>query len=168
MKRTKYRVGAAFYMPFAADLTASIEAQLLRVDCIFAIVTVDDIEYAWIDGIDEENPVLIPVHSLEGFNDLGELETYLCDEAHTQLGEELTTLLGMVESELINPTVLVRALAIMHNEQAASAHEAVQLSFEFGLTFARAASLERYAFGLDETIALVHALNDASRTQQVA
>lgn len=154
-----YRVGAAYYIPFASDFTASIEAQLLRVDCIFAIIEADGVDHAWIDGIDEQDPVLVPVHSLEGFQDLGNLEDYLCAEFHTQLGEELQVLLAMVASEELSATVLVRALAILHNEQAATAMDAVQMSFQFGLAFLRAASLERYTFGLEETARLVDELN---------
>lgn len=155
MNPTQYRIGSAYYMPFAADLTASIEAQLLRVDTIFAVIDADGIDHAWIDGIDEEDPVLIPVRSLEGYREIGDFETYLCEEFHTQLGAELPALLELAVSEALSATVLVRALAILHNEQAATAVEAVQMSFQFGLAFLRAASLERYSYGLEQVDALV-------------
>lgn len=151
MSPVTQRVGAAFYMPFASDFTASIEAQMLRVDCIFAIMSDDDVDYAWIDGIDEQDPVLIPVRSLEGFQDLGDLEEYLCEEFHGELGEALQDLLTLAAAEELSSTTLVRALAIMHRDQASTAAEAIQLSFQWGFALLQAASLERYSFGLEKT-----------------
>ena len=44
--------------------------------------------------------------------------------------------------------MLVRALAIMHNDGTIGATDAVQQSFEWGFTLLRAGVLDRHTFGL--------------------
>jgi hypothetical protein len=146
------RVSAALYSPYASDFTLPIEQQLLQVDCIFSVINVDGADLGWIDGIDEDDPILVPVRSMEGHSDLGTVEDYLSEEFHTAIGVELNTLLRIAREEQLTATVLVRALAIMHNEPSIGAAEAVQQSFEWGFTLLRAGVLDRHTFGLSEML----------------
>lgn len=146
------RVGCALYAPYANDFTLTIEQQLVQVDTIFAVLTVDGVDVGWIDGIDETDPILVPVRSMEGYADLGTVEEYLTQEFHTPLGEHLQDLFRLAEAHALSATVLVRALAIMHLESSFDAQQAVDRSFEWGLTLLRAGILERHTFGLADML----------------
>ncbi|TAL65697.1 MAG: hypothetical protein EPN79_10985 [Burkholderiaceae bacterium] len=145
---SSYRVACALYSPYAADFTLPIEQQLLQIDCIFAVIDVDGVDYGWIDGIDEDDPILVPVRSMMGYGYLGSLEEYLSEDFHAPLGQVLQDLLLLAQSEQLSATVLVRALAILHLDDAITAADAVQQSFQWGLTLLRAGTLERVTFGV--------------------
>ncbi|OUM00712.1 hypothetical protein [Variovorax sp. JS1663] len=142
------RVASALYSPYASDFTLPIEQQLLQLDCIFSVMNIDGLDLAWIDGIDQDDPILVPVRSMEGYGDLGTIEEYLSEEFHTSIGPELQRLLQIARNEELTPTVLVRALAIMHNDGTIDAAHAVKQSFDWGFTMLRAGVLDRYRFGL--------------------
>lgn len=142
------RVASALYSPYANDLTLPVERRLLQVDCIFAVMSIDGVELGWIDGIDQDDPILVPVRSMEGHSDLGTVEEYLSEEFHTSIGPELQALLRLARHEELTPTVLVRALAIMHNDGTIDAAHAVKQSFDWGFTMLRAGVLDRHTFGL--------------------
>ncbi|CAN7775722.1 hypothetical protein LJR290_007785 [Variovorax sp. LjRoot290] len=150
--RNATRVACALYSPYANDFTLPIEQQLLQVDCIFSVINVDGVDLGWIDGIDQDDPILVPVRSMEGHGDLGTVEEYLCEEFHTSIGPELQTLFRIAREEELTATVLVRALAIMHNDGSIGAADAVQQSFEWGFTLLRAGVLDRYTFGLSDML----------------
>lgn len=147
-QRQPIRIACAMYSPYANDFTLSIEQQLLQVDTIFAVFNVDGVDVGWIDGIDEQDPILVPVRSMEGHGDLGTVEDYLSEEFHAAIGEELTTLFRLAQEESLTPTVLVRALAIMHNDGTIDARTAIQQSFEWGFTLLRDGMLDRFTVGL--------------------
>jgi len=142
------RVASALYSPYASDFTLPIEQQMLQIDCIFSVIHVDGVDLGWIDGIDQDDPILVPVRSMEGHGDLGTVEEYLSEEFHTALGPELQTLFRIAMEEKLTATVLVRALAIMHNDDQIDAQSAVQQSFDWGFTLLRAGTLDRFTFGL--------------------
>ena len=146
------RVACGMYAPYANDFTLAVEQQLLQIDTIFSVFSVDGIEVGWIDGIDQQDPILVPVRSMEGYGDLGTIEEYLSEEFHTQIGDELRELFRIAEDEALTATVLVRALAIMHNEGAFSAQQAVEQSFEWGFTLLRAGVMDRHTFSLAEML----------------
>jgi len=146
------RVASALYSPYANDFTLPIERQLLQVDCIFSVMNIDGVDLGWIDGIDQDDPILVPVRSMEGHSDLGTVEEYLSEEFHTSIGSELQALLRIARQEELTPTVLVRALAIMHNDGTIDAAHAVRQSFEWGFTMLRAGVLDRYTFGLGQML----------------
>lgn len=146
------RVACALYSPYASDFTLPIEHQLLQVDCIFSVINVDGVDLGWIDGIDQDDPILVPVRSMEGHSDLGTVEQYLSEEFHSGIGPELQTLFRIAREEQLTATVLVRALAIMHNDGTIGATDAVQQSFDWGFTLLRAGVLDRYTFGLSEML----------------
>ena len=150
--RNATRVASALYSPYANDFTLPIEQQLLQVDCIFSVINVDGVDLGWIDGIDQDDPILVPVRSMEGHGDLGTVEEYLSEEYHTAIGPELQTLFNLAREEELTATVLVRALAIMHNDDTIGAADAVQQSFEWGFTLLRAGVLDRHTFGLSEML----------------
>jgi hypothetical protein len=150
--RSATRVASALYSPYANDFTLPIEQQLLQVDCIFSVINVDGVDLGWIDGIDQDDPILVPVRSMEGHRDLGTVEDYLSEEYHTAIGPELQSLFALAREEELTATVLVRALAIMHNDGTISAADAVQQSFEWGFTLLRAGVLDRHTFGLSEML----------------
>ena len=147
-QRSPIRVASALYSPYAGDFTLPIERQLLQVDCIFSVMNIDGVDLGWIDGIDQADPILVPVRSMEGLRDLGTVEEYLSEEYHTSIGPELQTLLRIAGQEELTPTVLVRALAIMHNDGTIDAAHAVKQSFDWGFTMLRAEVLGRHRFGL--------------------
>ncbi|CAN7361313.1 hypothetical protein [Variovorax sp. LjRoot178] len=147
-QRSPIRVASALYSPYANDFTLPIERQLLQVDCIFSVMNIDGVDLGWIDGIDQDDPILVPVRSMEGYGDLGSVEEYLSEEYHTSIGTELQTLLRIARDEELTPTVLVRALAIMHNDGTIDAAHAVKQSFDWGFTMLRAGALDRHTFGL--------------------
>ena len=147
-QRSPIRVASALYSPYANDFTLPIERQLLQVDCIFSVMSIDGVDLGWIDGIDQDDPILVPVRSMEGHSDLGTVEEYLSEEFHTSIGSELQALLRIARQEELTPTVLVRALAIMHNDGTIDAAHAVKQSFDWGFTMLRAGVLDRYTFGL--------------------
>lgn len=148
--RQPIRVACGLYSPYANDFTLSIEQQMLQIDTIFAVFNVDGVDVGWIDGIDEQDPILVPVRSMDGHGDLGTVEEYLSEEFHTSIGDELTVLFRLAQEESLSPTVLVRALAIMHNDGSIDAQHAVQQSFEWGFTLLRAGMLDRFTFGLGD------------------
>jgi hypothetical protein len=150
--RPATRVASALYSPYAGDFTLPIEQQLLQVDCIFSVISVDGVDLGWIDGIDQDDPILVPVRSMEGHSDLGTIEEYLSEEFHTSIGPELQALLRIAREEELTPTVLVRALAIMHNDETIDAAHAVKQSFDWGFTMLRAGVLDRYTLGLGEML----------------
>lgn len=143
------RIASALFSPYANDFTQPIERQLLQVDCIFSVMNIDGVDLGWIDGIDQDDPILVPVRSMEGYGDLGTVEEYLSEEFHASIGPELQTLLRIAREEELTPTVLVRALAIMHNDGTIDAGHAVKQSFDWGFTMLRAGVLERHTFGLE-------------------
>lgn len=147
-QRSPIRVASALYSPYANDFTLPIERQLLQVDCIFSVMNIDGVDLGWIDGIDQDDPILVPVRSMEGYGDLGTIEEYLSEEFHASIGAELQALLRIAREEELTPTVLVRALAIMHNDGTIDAAHAVRQSFDWGFTMLRAGVLDRYTFGL--------------------
>lgn len=147
-QRSPIRVASALYSPYASDFTLPIERQLLQLDCIFSVLNIDGVDLGWIDGIDHDDPILVPVRSMEGHRDLGTVEEYLSEEYHTTIGPELQALLRIGGQEELTPTVLVRALAIMHNDGTIDAAHAVKQSFEWGFTMLRAGVLDRHTFGL--------------------
>ena len=142
------RVGCALYAPYANDFTLTVEQQMLQIDTIFSVFTVDGVDVGWIDGIHEEAPILVPVRSMEGYGDLGTMEEYLTQEQHAPLGEHLRDLFRIAEEHSLSATLLLRALAIMHNEPNFDAQQAVDLSIEWGMTMLRAGILDRHTFGL--------------------
>ena len=146
-QRSPIRVASALYSPYASDFTLPIERQVLQVDCIFSVMNIDGVDLGWIDGIDQDDPILVPVHSMEGHRDLGTVEEYLSEEYHTSIGPELQALLRIASQEELTPTVLVRALAIMHLDGTIDAAHAVRQSFDWGFTMLRAGVLDRYAGG---------------------
>ncbi|VTU44961.1 hypothetical protein [Variovorax sp. RA8] len=147
-QRSPIRVASALYSPYASDFTLPIERQLLQVDCIFSVMNIDGVDLGWIDGIDQDDPILVPVRSMEGYGDLGTVEEYLSEEFHTSIGPELQTLLRIALDEELTPTVLVRALAILHNDGTIDAEHAVKQSFDWGFAMLRAGVLDRYRCGL--------------------
>lgn len=151
-QRSPIRVGSALYSPYANDFTLPIERQLLQVDCIFSVINIDGVDLGWIDGIDQDDPILVPVRSMEGYGELGTVEEYLSEEYHTSIGTELQTLLRIARDEELTPTVLVRALAIMHNDGTIDAVHAVRQSFDWGFTMLRAGVLDRYTIGQGEVL----------------
>lgn len=151
-QRSPIRVASALYSPYANDFTLPIERQLLQVDCIFSVMNIDGVDLGWVDGIDQDDPILVPVRSMEGHRDLGTVEEYLSEEFHASIGAELQALLRIAREEELTPTVLVRALAIMHNDGTIDAAHAVKQSFEWGFTMLRAGVLDRHTFGLGELV----------------
>ena len=146
------RVASALYSPYVNDFTLPIEQQLLQVDCIFSVMNIDGVDLGWIDGIDQDDPILVPVRSMEGHSDLGTVEEYLSEEFHTSIGPELQALFRLARQEELTPTVLVRALAIMHNDGTIDAAQAVKQSFDWGLTMLRAGVVERQWLGLRQIL----------------
>lgn len=142
------RIASALYSPYASDFTLPVEQQLLQIDCIFSVMTVDGVALGWIDGIDHDDPILVPVRSMEGHSDLGTVEEYLSEEFHTSIGSELQALLRIAREEELTPTVLVRALAILHNDTTIDAAHAVKQSFDWGFTMLRAGVLDRHTYSL--------------------
>lgn len=142
------RVASALYSPYVNEFTLPVERQLLQVDCIFAVMNIDGVDLGWIDGIDHEYPILVPVRSMEGHSDLGTVEDYLSEEFHTSIGPEIQVLFRLARQEELTPTVLVRALAIMHNDETIDAAHAVKQSFDWGFAMLRAGVLDRYTFEL--------------------
>ena len=146
------RIACGLYSPYANDFTLPLEQQLLQIDTIFAVFSLNGTEVGWIDGVDPRDPILVPVQAIEGYSDLGTLDEYLSEEFHTQIGDELGELLRLSQEEDLSATVLVRALAIMHNESAMGAQEAVEQSLRWGLTLLRAGAMDRYTFSLAEML----------------
>jgi len=74
-------------------------------------VLVDGEEYLWVDGIDFDDPVLLPIRSARGLRYLGELGE-LADQHANQIGE-----LSITEDlSAVSPTVLLRAARCMVEE----------------------------------------------------
>lgn len=94
-------------------------------------VVINSTAYAWIDGVDVENPLLLPIECLHDFQNMGSLRQYLQDDRHIELDAEFDNLLDICMRKKNSATVLVRACEIMHTE-AIPADEAVSIAYQWG------------------------------------
>lgn len=122
-------------------------ADLPCIDIKCQVVVINGVSYAWIDGDDFDNPLLVPVESLVGFQRIGTLRDYLTDEAHIDLGEEFNTLLDIALRERCSATVIVRAVDAMHSEGQGAA-EAIQLARDWAKLLNDLDNAERAAYQL--------------------
>ena len=114
------------YTPFSEGFNPfRIEAQA---------VIVEGEEFLWCDGVDFDDPVLLPMRSARGLRFLGEMNT-LADCYAEQIGQ-----LAMTEDlSLASPTLLLRAARCMAEDGLGSAD-----------AFSSAATLSQMILELDE------------------
>lgn len=105
--------------------------ELVAIDLFCQSVVLDGCAYAWVDGVDYAQPMLIPVHLLEGFERAGTLGQYLRQERHIDLGEAFDDLLGICLSTEISATNMIRACEFMHAD-GMSPQDAIDAAKQWG------------------------------------
>jgi hypothetical protein len=133
------RLCSGIYQPTAAGLPA--------VEVICQAVVLNAVAYVWIDGVDAQNPLLLPVQVLHGFRSRGTLREYLEDEKHIGLGEQFDMLMDLCMERRESATVLVRACEIMHAEGLPADH-AIATAHQWGLVLTELDLAERAAYRL--------------------
>lgn len=132
------RLCKGLYKPTCADLS------VVEVYCQTLIL--GSIAYAWIDGVNLDNPLLLPVQTLHNYKSLGTLHQYLQDERHSALvQEEFVELLDLGMRQQESATVLVRACEVMHAEGFGAA-QALAVSREWGQLLNELDQAERAAY----------------------
>ena len=91
-----------------------LDAEPVQVFC--QAVVVDGDAYAWVDGVNEQDPLLIPVKHLVAYSYAGTLRQYLADPRHAALGDAFDEFLDLVIAKRASATLIVRACEIMHEE----------------------------------------------------
>lgn len=101
-------------------------ASIPPVVVICQLMQLNGTNYVWIDGVSKTEPLLLPSHLLVDHKRLGTLRDYLLDERHFALGEQFVNILELNTEQDATPTVLVRAIEMMHSDgiSAAAALEA--------------------------------------------
>jgi len=89
---------------------------VVAIEVFCQCVVLNDCAYAWIDGIDSERPMLVPIEDLTDFSRQGTLGQYLRDERHMALGEYFDEFLDLCLGNQISPTLMVRACEFMHSD----------------------------------------------------
>lgn len=105
--------------------------EMICVDLLCQSVEIKGRAYAWVDGIDFAEPVLVPVDSLDGVELLGTLGKYLRDEMHLALGARFDQLLDLCLQRDLSATVLVRACEFMHSD-GFDAEQAIEAASQWG------------------------------------
>lgn len=127
------------YKPTCADLPA--------VEVFCQAVVLNSAAYVWIDGVNAENPLLLPVQALHQFRRMGTLRQYLEDERHIELGEEFDRLIDLCMERKESATVLIRACEIMHTEKL-PADQAIVTAHQWGTLLNELDQAERAAYHL--------------------
>lgn len=96
-------------------LTKDPETPPIKIICQTLII--DGRSYAWIDGVDERRPVLLPSEHLNEFKRMGTLYDYLTNDIHESLAESLQEVMQLCTNQSQTPCTLVRAIELMHAEQ---------------------------------------------------
>lgn len=121
--------------------------ELPAVEVFCQAVVLNGAAYVWIDGINHENPLLIPVQSLSKFRRVGTLRSYLEDERHLALEAGFDQLLDICKSREVSATVLIRACEIMH-EEGLPADQAIVTAHQWGELLNELDQAERAAYQL--------------------
>lgn len=106
---------------------------------------IDGSSYAWIDGVNELAPVLLPVHNLASFRRMGTLRQYLQDDRHLGLDTELEVLGVLCAEQKASATLMVRACELMHAE-GLPARDALDVVRQWGELICELDQAERAAF----------------------
>lgn len=143
------RLCAGIYSPTGANIPP--------IEVICQTVIVNGTAYAWIDGVSETNPVLLPVESLNNFKNFGTLQSYLQDDRHAELDTEFDSLGELCLAQKASATLMVRACEIMHAE-GLSAEDALSVARQWGELINELDQAERAAYsvvsGADTTAAI--------------
>lgn len=131
------RLCAGIYKPTCDDLPA--------VEVFCQAIVLNGAAYVWIDGVNPDNPVLLPVQTLSGFRSMGTLREYLEDDKHLALGEEFDLCLDICMAQQESATVLIRACEIMHAESL-PADQAVVTARQWGMLLNDLDQAERAAY----------------------
>lgn len=136
---SEIRLCQGVYQPCIADLPP--------VEVVCQAVNLNACSYAWVDGVDPDNPLLLPIQVLSKFRSLGTLRTYLEHEKHLSLGDEFTKVLDLCMARGESATILVRACEMMHAEGCA-AEQAVVNAHQWGVLLNELDQAERASFQL--------------------
>ncbi len=127
------------YAPFGTDLPP--------VEVVCQVVPLNGAAYVWLDGVDHNDPVLLPAQVLDGTRRLGTLRDYLEDLRHEQLGEGFDSLLDLAMEQQVSATVLVRACEIMH-EEGSDPSQAITTARQWGIMLCELDQAHRAEFQL--------------------
>lgn len=136
---SEIRLCGGIYKPTCDELPA--------VEVFCQAVVLNGAAYVWIDGVDTDNPLLLPVQTLLSFRSLGTLREYLEDDRHLALGDEFDRLLDISMEQQVSATVLIRACEIMHTESL-PADQAVITARQWGVLLNELDQAERAAYQL--------------------
>lgn len=125
-----------------ATYCVATSPDIYAIELICQTVVLEDCAYAWVDGVDMQNPILVPVDELQSYRRIGTFGSYLRDERHQDLGEMFDALLTDCVSEALNPTLIVRACESMHSD-GFRPHEAIAVAREWGETIHQINGLNR-------------------------
>jgi hypothetical protein len=117
------------------------------VEVICQAVVLNSVAYIWIDGVDAENPLLLPAQHLHNFRSLGTLREYLSNERHMDLEEGFDDLMDICMAQKESATTMVRALEIMHTE-GLPADQAVTTARQWGILLNELDQAERASYQL--------------------
>lgn len=133
---------SGIYQPTCAELPA--------VEVFCQTIVLNGVAYVWIDGINQNNPLLLPVQALYGFRRMGSLRQYLENERHLDLGEDFDALIDLCTQRKVSATVLIRACEIMHAEES-SADQALETALHWGMLLNEMDQAERAAYQMVTT-----------------
>lgn len=121
------------------------------VDLFCQYVVLEGCSYAWIDGVNFDNPVLVPIEDLIDFRREGTLGKYLRDDRHLVLGGAFNVFLDMCLRSLVTPTTMVRACEFMHFD-CMTPDDAIRAAIEWGELLEQLDTVDRsqqYCVSLD-------------------
>lgn len=122
-------------------------ADMAPVEVFCQTFVLNAVAYVWLDGVDDQNPLLLPVQALTDFRRRGTLREYLEMPKHTELGEAFDDLMDLCMQRKSSATLLVRACEILHAENV-SADQALETAQQWGMLFNELDQAERTAYKL--------------------
>lgn len=120
-------------------------ADIAPVEVFCQTFVLDDVAYVWLDGVDDQNPLLLPVQALTDFRRRGTFREYLEMQKHAELGEAFDDLMSLCMQRKSSATLLVRACEILHAENV-SADQALDTAQQWGMLLNELDQAERAAF----------------------
>ena len=140
---------SGIYMP-----TCAVDIPPVRVFC--EAVVLNSVAYVWIDGVDNEKPLLLPAQSLQEFRSCGTLRAYLEDEKHLALEEQFDEILDLCLKRKESATTMIRAIEIMHDE-GLPPDQALVTAHQWGVLINELDQAERASYQLVTTSAAMPA-----------
>jgi hypothetical protein len=128
---------SGLYKPCGADLPA--------VEIFSQTIVLNGVAYVWVDGINIDSPILLPVQALHQFKRRGTYQEYLEEERHLALDDGFEWLMQLCSDKQESATVVIRACEIMH-EEGLPADQAIVTAHQWGVLLSQINEAERAAF----------------------